>query len=125
MRSGGPTIPSWSLAAIGRKLRLDHSTVRRFARAASLDELLAKATGRLSALDEHKPHFHAPWLEGCHDIPQLPRELRERGFTGSVRCLRRSFRAFKPPRQPGRKQQPSPGRSPGRPPRRDASSAGS
>ncbi|MFF4434393.1 ISL3 family transposase [Streptomyces sp. NPDC001513] len=42
-----------SLAAIGRTLRLDHSTVRRFARATSLDELLAKATGRLSVLDEH------------------------------------------------------------------------
>ncbi|WP_353961836.1 transposase [Streptomyces virginiae] len=95
-----------SLTAIGRTLRLDHSTVRRFARAASLDELLAKATGRLSLLDEHKTYLHARWLEGCHDIPQLHRELRERGFTGSVQCLRRYFRAFRPPRQPGRKQQP-------------------
>ncbi|MFB6824306.1 hypothetical protein ACFCXA_22270 [Streptomyces virginiae] len=48
-----------SLGAIGRTLRLDHSTVRRFARATSLDELLAKATGRLSVLDEHKPYLHA------------------------------------------------------------------
>ncbi|WP_420716424.1 hypothetical protein [Streptomyces sp. H27-H1] len=46
-----------SLAAIGRILRLDHSAVRRFARAGSLDELLAKATGRLSVLDEHKPYL--------------------------------------------------------------------
>ncbi|MGW1729222.1 ISL3 family transposase [Streptomyces sp. NPDC002306] len=95
-----------SLAAIGRRMRLDHSTVRRFARAASLDELLVKTTGRLSVLDERKPHLDARWLEGCHDIPQLHRELRERGFTGSVQCLRRYFRAFRPPRQPGRKQQP-------------------
>lgn len=95
-----------SLAVIGRTLRLDHSTVRRFARAGSLDELLAKATGRLSVLDEHKPYLHARWLEGCHDIPQLHRELRERGFAGSVQCLRRYFRAFRAPRKPGRKQQP-------------------
>ncbi|MCZ7462280.1 ISL3 family transposase [Streptomyces sp. WMMC940] len=45
-----------SLAAIGRTLRLDHSTVRRFARAGNLEELLVKATGRLSVLDEHKPY---------------------------------------------------------------------
>ncbi|WP_393059433.1 hypothetical protein [Streptomyces sp. LN549] len=63
------------LAAIGRRLRLDHSTVRRFARANSLDELLAKATGRLSVLDEHKPCLHARRLDVCHDIPQLHREL--------------------------------------------------
>ncbi|MFJ1608434.1 transposase [Streptomyces sp. NPDC088253] len=35
-----------SLAAISRQLRLDHSTVRRFARARSLGELLVKATNR-------------------------------------------------------------------------------
>ncbi len=95
-----------SLAGIGRTLRLDHSTVRRFARASSLDELLAKATGRLSVLDEYKPFLHARRLGGCHDIPQLHRGLRERGFTGRVQCLRRCFRAFRPPRRPGRKQQP-------------------
>lgn len=95
-----------SLAAIGRALRLDHSTVRRFARAGSLDELLVKATGRQSVLDEHKPYLHARWLDGCHDIPQLHQELRERGFTGSVQCVRRYFRSFRPPRLPGRKQQP-------------------
>ncbi|MFJ7593502.1 transposase [Streptomyces sp. NPDC097617] len=94
-----------SLGAIGRTLRLDHSTVRRFARAGSLDELLVKTTGRLSVLDEHKPYLHARWLDGCHNIPQLHRDLRELGFTGSVQCIRRYFRSFKPPRQPGRKQQ--------------------
>ncbi|MCX5195795.1 ISL3 family transposase [Streptomyces sp. NBC_00249] len=94
-----------TLAAIGRALRLDHSTVRRFARAGSLDELLAKATGRLSVLDEHKEYLHARWLDGCHDIRQLHRELGERGFTGSIQCVRRYFRSYKPPRQPDRKQQ--------------------
>ncbi|MFG2732569.1 ISL3 family transposase [Streptomyces canus] len=49
-----------SLASISRQLRLDHSTVRRFARAQTLDELLVKATNRTSILDEHKPRLFIP-----------------------------------------------------------------
>lgn len=89
-----------SLAAIGRQLRLDHSTVRRFARAGSLDVLLVKATNSTSILDEYKPYLHQRWREGCYDIPQLHRELRERGFTGDIQCVRRYFRPFKKPHSP-------------------------
>lgn len=62
-----------TLAAIRRELRLDHSTVRRFARARSLDECLVKATNRATLLDEYMPYLTG----GCHSIPQLHRELRE------------------------------------------------
>ncbi|MET8289492.1 hypothetical protein ABZV80_30265 [Streptomyces sp. NPDC005132] len=101
-----------SLAAIGQQLRLDHSTVRRFARAQSLDELLVKATNRASILDEHKPYLHRRWSEGCHDIPQLHRELRARGFTGDIQCVRRYFRPFKMPRSPKLKNPPEPAPEP-------------
>lgn len=57
-----------SLAAIGRQLRLDHLTVRRFVRARSLYELLVKDTNRTSILDGHKPYLHQRWREGCHDL---------------------------------------------------------
>ncbi|MFF4353779.1 hypothetical protein [Streptomyces sp. NPDC001530] len=97
-----------SLAAIGRQLRLDHATIRRFARAQSLDELLVKATNRASILDEHKPYLHRRWREGCHDIPQLHRELRARGFTGDIQCVRRYFRPFKKPHSPKPKNPPAP-----------------
>ncbi|MGW0886193.1 ISL3 family transposase [Streptomyces sp. NPDC002671] len=97
-----------SLAAIGRQLRLDHSTVRRFARAQSLDELLVRATNRASILDEHMPYLHQRWREGCHDIPQLHRELRARGFTGDIQCVRRYFRPFKKPHSPKPKNPPAP-----------------
>ncbi|WP_280923698.1 ISL3 family transposase [Streptomyces roseochromogenus] len=89
-----------SLASISRRLRLDHSTVRRFARAQSLDELLVKATSRASILDEYRPYLHERWREGCHDIPQLHQELRARGFAGSIQCVRRYFRPFKKSHSP-------------------------
>ncbi|MFI2207416.1 ISL3 family transposase [Streptomyces sp. NPDC020192] len=58
-----------TLENICRPLQLDRSTVRRFARATSIDELLAKATNRSTILDEHKPHLHQRWNEGCHRRP--------------------------------------------------------
>ncbi|KPI13395.1 transposase IS204/IS1001/IS1096/IS1165 family protein [Actinobacteria bacterium OK006] len=97
-----------SLTAIGRRLQLDHSTVRRFARADSVDELLVKATNRISILDQYKPYLHQRWREGCHDIPQLQRELRERGFTGDIQCVRRYFRPFKKPHSPKPRIPPAP-----------------
>ncbi|MER6068007.1 ISL3 family transposase [Streptomyces sp. NPDC001817] len=97
-----------SLAAIRRELRLDHSTVRRFARAQSLDELLVKAINRNSILDAYKSYLHRRWNEGCHDIPQLHRELREQGFSGDIQCVRRYFRPFKKPHSPRPRQPPAP-----------------
>ncbi|MFB6781691.1 ISL3 family transposase [Streptomyces sp. NPDC056352] len=84
-----------SLTAIGRDLRLDHSTIRRFARAANIDELLVKAVNRQSILDKYKPYLHQRWNEGCHDIPRLHRELRGLGFPGDIRTVRRYLRSSK------------------------------
>jgi transposase len=84
-----------SLGAISRQLGLDHGTVRRFARAGSVDELLVKATHRISTLDRFKPYVNQRWNEGCHDAVQLHTELQERGWTGSVQTLRRYVRAFR------------------------------
>ncbi|WP_408907078.1 ISL3 family transposase [Streptomyces atratus] len=84
-----------SLTAIGRELRLDHSAVRRFARAANIDELLVKAVNRQSLLDKYKPYLHQRWNEGCHDIPRLHRELRGLGFPGDIQTVRRYLRSSK------------------------------
>ncbi|UXX97302.1 hypothetical protein N7U49_46500 [Streptomyces sp. AD2-2] len=97
-----------TLAAIRRELRLDHSTVRRFARARSLDELLVKATNRATLLDAYKPHLHQRWTDGCHSIPHLHRELRAQGFTGGIQCVRRYFRPFKKPDSTLLKDPPGP-----------------
>ncbi|MCX4718704.1 hypothetical protein [Streptomyces virginiae] len=113
------------LTAIGRTLRLDHSTVRRFARAASLDELLAKATGRLSLLDEHKTYLHARWLEGCHDIPSFTGNCASADLPGaSSASAATSAPSGLPASQDGSSNR-CPGRGPGRLRSPDASSAGS
>ena len=58
-----------------------------------------------------QPELHSGrlrWNEGCHDIPQLHRELREQGFTGDIQCVRHYFRPFKKPHGPRPRQPPAP-----------------
>jgi hypothetical protein len=78
-----------SLAAISAELDLDRSTVRRFARAGTLDELLVKATNRTSVLDGHTEHLLTQLAAGVTDTNQLHHELRQRGYTGSIQTIRR------------------------------------
>ncbi|MFI9781374.1 ISL3 family transposase [Streptomyces sp. NPDC051956] len=84
-----------SLEHICRTLRLDRSTVPRFARAASIDELLVKATNRSSILDQYRSHLHQRWNDGCRDSAQLHQEIRALGFQGSIQTTRRYLRPFK------------------------------
>ncbi|MGW6356342.1 ISL3 family transposase [Streptomyces sp. NPDC055092] len=84
-----------SLEGICRTLRLDRSTVRRFARATSIDELLVKATNRTSILGPYTAHLHQRWNEGCRDSAQLHQEIQAMGFRGSIQTTRRYLRPFK------------------------------
>ncbi|WP_369228721.1 ISL3 family transposase (plasmid) [Streptomyces sp. R39] len=84
-----------SLEGICRTLRLDRSTVRRFARAASIDELLVKAVNRTGILDPYAAYLHQRWNDGCRDSAQLHEEIRALGFPGSIQTTRRYLRPFK------------------------------
>ncbi|MFF3159876.1 transposase, partial [Streptomyces sp. NPDC057910] len=84
-----------TLEGIGRTLRLDQSTVRRFARATSIDELLVKATNRTSILDPYTAHLHQRWNEGCRDSAQLHQEIQALGFQGSIQTTRHYLRPLK------------------------------
>jgi hypothetical protein len=84
-----------SLGAISRQLDLDHGTVRRFARATTVDELLVKAVNRTSTLDKFKSYVNQRWNEGCHDAAQLQTELQAQGWTGSVQTVRRYVHAYR------------------------------
>jgi transposase len=92
---------------IMRETGLAKETVRRFYRAATVDELLAKVRdGRPSILDEHKPYLHQRWNEGCTNVRQLYAELRERGYKGGYGTIRDYVLPFRqaaaaPPAVPG------------------------
>ncbi|MEO3863627.1 transposase [Acrocarpospora sp. B8E8] len=94
----------YSISAIARALNLERPTVRRFATAASLEELLAKTLERASVLDPFEPYLQQRIAEGCHNAAQLTRELKTLGYTGSGQAVRRyvqPLRATLPPPAPG------------------------
>jgi len=78
-----------SQAEISRATGLDRKTVRRFARAGSTDELLARSANRESRLDDFKPYLCRRWNDGARDAAVLHAELREQGWNGSVQTVRR------------------------------------
>ena len=86
---------------------LAKETVRRFYRAAAVDELLAKVRdGRPSILDEHKPYLCQRWNEGVTNVIQLHSELKKRGYRGSYGTIRDYLLPFRqagaaPPAVPG------------------------
>ena len=82
---------------------LDIQTVRRFADAEGLDELLAKSAERASKIDRYKPHLHRRWNSGVTDAARLT-EITALGYTGSGQTVRRylhRFRDARPAPPPG------------------------
>ncbi|MEH6377135.1 ISL3 family transposase [Streptomyces sp. KLMMK] len=71
-----------SLRGISRDLDLDYYAVRRYARTASVDELLVKVTQRRTKLDDYKPYIYERFAQGCYNASQLFREIRDQGFQG-------------------------------------------
>ena len=84
-----------SLSSIACTLELDVATVRRFAHATGLDELLIKTLQRASLLDEFKPYLHQRWAEGCTDAARLAEEISTQGYRGSDQTVRRYLRPFR------------------------------
>ena len=79
-----------SQAQVTRELGLSRGTVRRFARAASPEELLVNDnTGRqASILDEHAAYLRERWNSGCTNAARLWAELRDLGYPGGQTYVR-------------------------------------
>ena len=79
-----------SHASIGRQLGLDHRTVRKFLRADIFPE--AQRSPRPGIVDPYAEYLDRRLEQGCRNISQLWRELREQGFTGQFNVVRRWIR---------------------------------
>ncbi|GLW06012.1 hypothetical protein Misp01_11420 [Microtetraspora sp. NBRC 13810] len=79
----------WTISAIARKLRLSRPTVRRFAHAEVVEDLLTKATGRSDLLTAYLPYLIQRFNDGCTDAARLTREIRAQGYRGSPQTVRR------------------------------------
>jgi len=94
---------------------MSRSGLRRYARAATADELLAGATGRETILDPYKPYLKQRWNEGITSTAVLHAELRARGYHGSAATLRgylRPLRQLPPPAPAPAPAGPAPGTAP-------------
>lgn len=82
---------------IAAELGITRNTVRRFVRAAGPDELLVRdGTGcRASALDAYGPYLRERWNAGCTNAVVLHQEIREQGYPGSARSVRRHLAAYR------------------------------
>jgi transposase len=101
-----------SVSAISQNLGLDRKTVRRFARADSVAELLTVHPRRASVLDEYAGHLQQRWAAGATDAVALTAEITALGYRGSVKTVRRYL-------QPLRSAQPATPRPPAPPTARD------
>lgn len=97
-----------SKAAIGRKLGLHPATVRKFAHARSVEDLIAKTEQRAHLVDAFTDHLHRRWHEGERNATQLFREIKKLGYTGGELAVQRYLRPFRH----GRGHAPLPGPKP-------------
>ena len=79
-----------TITEISRTLGLERKTVRRYATAATADQLTGGARlARPGLLGPHQDWLRQRWDEGIRSTEQLHAELRDRGYHGSQRTLRR------------------------------------
>ena len=85
---------------IGRRLRLNRATVRRFARAESFPERAFRRTPRRT--DPVVAYLWERWNAGCRNAVRLFEELQARGFEGSYYMVRRRLAGWRRQAQSGR-----------------------
>ena len=79
-----------TITEISRTLRLERKTVRRYVSAVTADQLIGgPRLMRPGLLGPHQAYLRQRWDDGVRSTNRLHAELRERGYRGSLRTLRR------------------------------------
>lgn len=94
--------------ATTRELNLDIQTVRRFANATHVEQLLGKAEHRPTALDPYIDLVNQRWNEGVTNARVIFAEARALGFTGTERTVQRYLNPLRPGGNGRRRGQGSP-----------------
>lgn len=90
--------------AYAEAVGLDRKTVRRYAHAPTPEDMAPARAGRHGTrVDPFLPYLHQRWNQGCTDAAQLFAEIRERGYTGSQRTVRRHLQAVRASGKPAPK----------------------
>ncbi|NUS17011.1 MAG: ISL3 family transposase [Streptomyces sp.] len=83
------------ISAIAEALGLDRKTVRRYAHAASPEDLPAGTGKRENRVQLYLGYLHQRWNEGCTDAVRLCGEIRSLGYHGSERTVRRHLQTLR------------------------------
>lgn len=75
--------------AIARALGLDPKTVGKYASAATVEDVPTSDGHRDTQIRPYLAHLYQRWNEGCTDAARLCAEIRELGYRGSARTVRR------------------------------------
>jgi transposase len=78
----------WSIRQIERELAIERNTVRKYIYAEHFPERIRRL-GKKSMLIPYLSYLTARYLEGCHNVQQLWREIKAQGYRGSDNQLYR------------------------------------
>jgi transposase len=91
----------FNILQIARQLHLSRQTVRKYLVIDVFPDY-GPTKRRRSLLDPYVAYLQERWEAGCHDSRQLWRELRQRGFPGSLRMVWLWVALRRPPQARGR-----------------------
>ncbi|MGC0422720.1 transposase [Embleya sp. AB8] len=97
-----------AIEVISKSLRMDRKTVRKYAHARAVEDLLAPPRQSRRMLQSWAEYLNMRRQEGCTDGGRLFREIRQRGYGGSSRSVRRWLEPLRSAEAPTPKRSETP-----------------